>query len=144
MPSYITASLMWWRCDVKKSSETDRACISRMLNHIQTIGSAYEMFGVNSAEDLKASHICQLAITQLITNIYELRKRLRDETIEKMPLLESIRLKVPRNIASHDYDKLDLDLVYRRTLQLLNTKLHDEMEAILSDFDSSKQCNNNG
>jgi len=108
-----------------------------MLNHMQTIGSAYEMFGVNSADDLKASHICQLAITQLITNIYELRKRLRDETVEKMPLLRDISIKGVRNIASHDYYSLDFDIIYSRTLQLMGVELNDELEAMLHDLSGS-------
>ena len=53
------------------------------------------------------------------------------------PAFDKILLKAARNIASHDYDSLDFEIIYRRTLQLLNPKVSQELEAVVNDFEQS-------
>jgi len=122
---------------MKQSVETDIVCIERILKYVDLISDAYSMFNIGSETDLKNSHVCQLAVAQAITNINELRKKLRDETVKKMPLFGSVRLKAARNIASHDYDSLDFDIIYKRTQQILNPEVNSELEAMKNAFESS-------
>jgi len=49
--------------------------------------------------------------------------------------LDKIRLKAARNIASHDYDSLDFDIIYRRTMQLISKEVSDELEAVIGDLE---------
>ena len=115
---------------MKQSSELDIVCIGKILKYIQTINNAYTKFDITNADDLAGNDICQLAITQAVTNIYELRQKIQADTLSQMPLFSKIRLKAARNIASHDYDSLDFDVVYKRTSQLLKSEVADELEAV--------------
>jgi len=59
------------------------------------------------------------------------------ETIAKVPTVDKVRLKTARNIASHDYDSLDFDIIYRITLQLISKEVSKELEAVANDFQQS-------
>jgi len=93
--------------------------------------NVYTHFNITSVDALKCNDIAQLAISQAITNVYELCKKIRIETINKMPLLKSINLKVSRNISSHDYDRLDFAVTYKQTKLLLNPEIYNELEATI-------------
>ena len=123
---------------MKHSKKLDAICIGKILKYIQTINDAYNTFSIGSGDDLDGNGICQLAIAQAITNIYQLRQKIQEETLTKMPMFNRIGLKAARNIASHDYDSLDFNIVYKRTLQLLRQELSDELEAVKDDIE---QCN---
>ena len=69
----------------------------------------------------------------MITNIYEIKKKIRLETLAKAPSFDRILLKVARNIASHDYESLDFEIVYKRTMQLIKEEVSEELEAIKND-----------
>jgi uncharacterized protein with HEPN domain len=101
---------------------------------MQTLNDAYTMFNISSADDLEKNHICQLAITQAITNIYELRQRIKSDTIDKMPLFSRLKLglKAARNIASHDYDSLDFKIVFKIINRLTSQQIINELEATLN------------
>jgi len=114
---------------MKQSDRLDIVCISKLLKYIQTLRDAYGMFNITSAEDLAANDICQLAVTQIITNIYELKLKMRSKTLDRTPVFNKIGLKASRNIASHDYDSLDFEIIYKRTCQLLKQEVSDELEA---------------
>jgi len=116
---------------MKKSNDLDVVCLEKILKHIQTISDAYATFKINNATDLADNHICQLAITQAITNVYELRKRIQDSTLVNVPKFSRLKLglKVARNIASHDYDSLDFGIVFKITNRLIDSQLVIELEA---------------
>ncbi|MCL2079967.1 MAG: hypothetical protein FWH17_09035 [Oscillospiraceae bacterium] len=115
---------------MKRSARLDLICIDKILKYIQTMLNAYFTYQINSADDLANNDLCQLAITQIITNIYELKLKIREETLAQTPLFAKIGLKAARNIASHDYDGLDFDIIYRRTIQLTRQEISDELEAV--------------
>jgi len=73
---------------MKKSVETDIVCIERVLKYVNLIGEAYTSFNVVNSDNLRRNHVCQLAISQAITNIHELRKKMRIETVKKCPCLK--------------------------------------------------------
>jgi len=117
---------------MKQSDKLDIICATKILRHIQSITDAYKVFNIVKAEDFKVNHICQLAVAQAMTNIYELWKKLQAETIEKMPNLSTVRLKATRNIASHDYDSLDFDILYNQTQKLMKPEIRKELEAVIN------------
>ena len=57
-----------------------------------------------------------------------------------MPLFSKIGLKASRNIASHDYDSLDFDVIYKRTRQLLKSEVADELEAVKNGVKQDNTC----
>jgi len=121
---------------MRQSSETDIACIDRMLRYVKAISDAYVMFNITSAADLKNNYVCQLAITQAITNVHEVQKRIRPQTIEKMPRLDEQRLmlKAARNIASHDYESLDFGIIDRLVKHLISPIIRTELEVTRDDL----------
>ena len=117
---------------MKQSIQTDIAVINRILKYIKVMGEAFEQFNIKNSTDLEESHICQLAITQAITNIYELNKKLQTETSVKLILLSKLQysLKAARNISSHDYYSLDFEIIYRLVCQLLKPELSLELREV--------------
>ena len=124
---------------MKLSAKTDIECLERIMKHIGSIKKAYTAFGIETLNDFLGSDVCQLAVSQALTNVYELRKKLREETLAKMPNFQQIRLHAARNIASHDYDSLDFEIIYRRVNQLLREEIHTEMEDALNELANDKQ-----
>ena len=126
---------------MKQSTKTDLVCIKKILKYIALIDKTYSQLKVNSLQDLESNEICQLAIAQAVTNIYEVKKQIQEHTLCKAPEFNKILLKAARNIASHDYDSLDFKIIYRRTLQLLKHEITVELEAIINDFNQNSPSN---
>ncbi len=122
---------------MKQSNTFDIVCIGKVLKYIKNIEKAYATFSIVNADDLAENELCHLAITQIITNIYEAKQKMQNTTLEKVPLFNKIGLKAARNIASHDYDSLDFDVVYKRTCQLLKPEVQNELEAAIDDIKRS-------
>jgi len=53
---------------MKQSDELDAIYIGKILKYIKAIDDAYTTFSVTCADDLENSHVCQLAVTQALTN----------------------------------------------------------------------------
>ena len=121
---------------MKQTAKTDIIYMKKIIKYIALIGETYSKFDINSLEDLENDEVCQLAITQAITNIYEMKKKIRSEALAQAPAFDKILLKVARNIASHDYDSLDFEIIYKRTVQLLKSEVSQELEAIVDGFKS--------
>jgi uncharacterized protein with HEPN domain len=119
---------------VKKSNEVDVVCINKILKYIENISDAYATFQISNADNLARNEICHLAITQIITNIYVIKLKMQDVTLDKTPLFNKIGLKAARNIASHDYDSLDFDIIYKCTCRLLNPEVFKELETVKNDI----------
>jgi len=124
---------------MKQSKKLDAICIGKILRHIQSINKAYTTLKVENASDLADNDICQLAVTQALTNIYGLRQKIQAETLEQMPLFAKLRLglKAARNIASHDYDSLDFSMIYNITSRLSDKGTIKELEAVKNAFEQN-------
>ena len=81
---------------MKKSSQVDAKCVSKMIKYVEDIREILTNEGVNSHVDLKQSLAAKYAVTQLITNIYELTKHMQTETMQSLPELNGIRLRTAR------------------------------------------------
>jgi len=126
---------------MKLSPRTDLICLNKILRYIALINKTYNKFEIKSINDLESDEVCQLAIAQAVTNIYEAKKIIRPITLLKAPAFDKILLKAARNIASHDYDSLDFEIIYKRTMQLLKSEVLKELEAIIHDLEQHNQGN---
>lgn len=76
--------------------------------------------------------MAQAACTQFITNIYEDKKKLRDETLDKLIELNKVRLDT-----GCDYDNLDFSLIFSICFQLIKAAVLAEAYMILSELESN-------
>jgi uncharacterized protein with HEPN domain len=122
------------RNPMRQTEKTDVICIEKVLRYIALINETYSKFSVRSLENLEDDAICQLAIAQLMTNIHEVQKKIRTETMDKLPLFSALRsrLKAARNIASHDYESVSFEIVYSTTKRLTDVHTIKELEAVKS------------
>ena len=126
---------------MKKNNKTDKICIEKILGYVEHIRDCFERYNIKSHNDLENEKLAQFAITQIITNIHELKKKLTDEALLKLPEFDKIRLAGARNIASHDYDSLDFEVIYRICKRrLLSENVKNELEGVLESYED----NNNG
>lgn len=123
---------------MKQEYNLDLECITKILKYTKAISDAYTMFEITNVEGLKRNHVCQLAVTQAITNIHEIKKRMSQDVLVQMPLFGKIGLKAVRNIASHDYDSLDFGIIFRRTRQLLASEVNKELEEAKNGIERSQ------
>lgn len=84
--------------------------------------------------DLENKGLAGYAVTQIITNIHKLKKKLTDEALLKLPKFDKIRLAGARNIASHDYDRVNFEMVYDFCKMLLSNKIKSELSEVLNDM----------
>lgn len=126
---------------MEQSIKLDIICIDKVLRYIKLIGETYTMCGVVKKEDLLDNGVCQLAIAQALTNVYEVKKRISPTVLSKAPSFDKILLKAARNIASHDYDSLDFRVVFDRTMQLLNKEVSNELEAVINELRNNNEGN---
>ena len=59
---------------MKKNSNIDKICIEKILRYIGDIRDCFERYKIKSHADLENERLAQYAITQIITNIHELKK----------------------------------------------------------------------
>jgi len=111
-------------------------CIEKILKWTNKIRDVLHEFDINSFRDFERDETCQLAISQLITNVHELTKKINKDIIDKMPILAKSRvgLKNARNISSHDYDSLDYKIVYDIVKDLISTKFKNELEEMIDEL----------
>jgi len=60
---------------MNQSYALDMACIKKILKYTQSIRYAYEVYKIGSASELSENELCHLAITQILTNIYEAKEK---------------------------------------------------------------------
>ena len=118
---------------MKKSEKTDKICIKKILEYIDDIKDCFDHYSIESYKNLENKRIAQYAITQIITNIYELKKKIGDETLSKLPEFDKIRLAGARNIASHNYDRVNFEIIYDICKMLLNVKIERELKEVAKD-----------
>jgi uncharacterized protein with HEPN domain len=112
---------------VKKSLNTDKQCVEKILKYIQNIRQALDHESVKSYESLEDTISAKFAVTQLITNIYELSKHMQETSLSSLKEFGKIRLRTTRQIASHDYASIDFKLVYTICLKLIAKSVSDEL-----------------
>ena len=114
----------------------DLHLLERILKWINKMKDVFAEFNIENFDDFESNETCQLAINQLVTNIYELMKKIDVNFYNKIPLLIKLRrrLKLSRNIASHDYEQLDLDIVYKLIISLASQEIISELEAVLHEY----------
>jgi uncharacterized protein with HEPN domain len=118
---------------MKPSQKLDRICIQKIVNYIGEIKLCFEHFHVDTHEDFENARLSQLATTQLITNIYELKKKIRSESLNRMPEFNKLKLSVARNVASHEYENIDTEMIYHICEKLLSKGINDELIEVITD-----------
>ena len=123
---------------MKKNDKTDKICIAKILRYIGDIKECFEFYGIKSYSDLESKRLAGYAVTQIITNIHELKKKLTDTVLLKLPEFDKIRLTNARNIASHDYDGLNFEAIYTICKRrLLNENVKNELEGVLKSYEDN-------
>ena len=66
-----------------------------------------------------------------------------NEVLSKLPEFDKIRLANARNIASHDYDSLDFEIIYRMCeRRLLSDTAKNELEGALKSYEADNDERN--
>ena len=125
---------------MKKSNESDIQKLNSIIKSLTNIKKAFEQNGINNANNLKNDEITQAACTQFITNIQEARKKLQDETYNKLAEINKIKLAGARNIASHDYDSLDFVIIYDICRRLIRSSILSEVYAVLAEAEEKENA----
>jgi len=113
---------------MEKNAENDKIYIEKILKYIDLLKEAFEHFGIKKSDDLMDSELAQLTVSQLITNIYETRKNITDETLGILTGFNKLKLAGARNIASHDYENLNFYIVYDICKKLISVTIGEELE----------------
>ena len=119
---------------MKQSNEQDIKNLNSITKSLVNIKKAFEQNNINNTNNLKNDEITQAACTQFITNIQELKKKLQDETYNKLVELNKIKLSGARNIASHDYDSIDFNIIYYICERLIKPVIFAEIYKILTEL----------
>ena len=69
---------------MKKSNQFDVQKLNSIIKSISNIKKCFEQNKINNSNNLKNDEIAQAACTQFVTNIYENKKKLQDETHSKL------------------------------------------------------------
>ena len=119
----------------------NQQCVEKILKWTNAMKDIFAELKINSLEDFENNLTCQLAISQLITNVHELLKKIEDDFHKEIPLFMQLRrrIKLSRDIASHDYESLDLDIVYKLLQSLMSDEIIKELEAALNDIGKDKR-----
>ena len=112
---------------MKKSVNTDRQCVIRIHNYISELGQIINSYNIQSFQDLRRSLAAKYAVTQLITNIYELSKMLQEDTLKSLTVFDQIKIRTVRQLASHEYTKIDFKPVFEICRQLTSKSVLDEL-----------------
>ena len=119
---------------MQKSNEQDIIKLTSILKYLNYIKDCFEKHNINNSNTLKNDFIAQAACTQFITNIYENKNKLQDETYDKLVELNKIKLAGARHIASHDYDSLEFRAIFAICKQLTITIIFEEINNVLSEL----------
>lgn len=121
---------------MKQSLETDKVCIEKILKYIDGIQDCFTRLDINSYLDFEKDGIAQLAVTQSITNLHEAKKQIQQVTLDNIAEFDKIKLAVARNIASHDYESVNFETIYRICSRLLSQRTR---EVLQNEYDKLKQ-----
>ena len=123
---------------MKKNNKTDKIYIEKILRYIGDVKECFEFYDIKGHSDLENKRLARYAITQIITNIHEIKKKLTDEVLLRLPGFDKIRLTDARNIASHDYDSLDFKIIYALCKRdILDGDVKNELEGVLKSYENN-------
>jgi len=123
---------------VKPSAKTDIICVEKILKYIDDIKDCLEHFNIKSHNDLKSTRLSQLAITQVITNICEVKKKITPETLQNLQKFDRIKVVGARNIASHDYERINFKIIYDICNMLSCDKVIAELKEVVNNANRDK------
>ena len=118
---------------MKKNDKTDKICIEKILRYIGDIKECFEFYDIKSHSDLESKRLAGYAVTQILTNIYAAKQKLTNEALMKLPEFDRIKLAGARNIAGHDYDRVNFEMIYDFCNMLLSDKIKSELSEVLND-----------
>lgn len=123
---------------MKKSNEQDILKLNSIIKSLTNIKKVFEQNEITNANILKRDEISQAACTQFITNIQETKKKIQDETYNKLVEFNKVRLAGARNIASHDYDSLDFGIIYDICKRLIKDNILLEINKVLAELEKAE------
>lgn len=63
-----------------------------------------------------------------------MKKVLREETIEKLVMLNKVKIDTTRNITSHDYESIDPAIVYAIVKRIVNADVINELKVFINEL----------
>lgn len=102
----------------------DEQCLQKIEKYTAKIREAFKQIENLTAVEIDKG-LAGYALTQCLTNLYETVVRVNSEnlTVKLLPILK--RTKITRNIASHDYDSINWDIVKDLSRFILKTVTAD-------------------
>ena len=113
---------------MKKSTLTNVNHIKRIIKEIKIINDTTNYFNLNNPVEFEKSDIAQRVFTQCITTIEMTKRLLSDDVKNNITNFNKIKLAKTRNISSHDYDNVDMDIVYKTSSKLIDKNILSELE----------------
>lgn len=110
-----------------KRSDIEIRCVKGIQAYIGDLQQIITDSNIQSFQDLKKSLAPKYAVTQLITNIYELSKELHSDTLQSLVEFSKINIRVVRQLASHKYKLIDFKPVFATCLQLTSESVSNEL-----------------
>ena len=123
---------------MEKSNQFDIQKLNSIIKSIINIKKCYEQHNIKNSNNLKNDDVAQAACTQFITNIYENKKKIQDETYNKLVKLNKIKLAGARHIANHDYDNVNFMVIYSICNQLTKGEIISELHNIISEIENAE------
>ena len=124
---------------MQKSNQFDIQKLNSIIKSISNIKLCFKQHDINNVNDLKNDEVAQAACTQFITNIYENKKKLQDETYNKLIETNKIKLAGARHIASHDYDSVNFIVIYSICNQLIKAEIITELCDVILEIENSEK-----
>jgi uncharacterized protein with HEPN domain len=116
---------------MKQSRKTDRLCAEKILRHIGDLKNCLTHFEIKSHRDFENKRLSQFAATQIITIIHELKIKITAETLCKLPEFNKIKIAGARNIASHDYEKINFRMIFDICKMLTSEDIENELNGVI-------------
>ena len=123
---------------MKKDTANDKQYAAKILAHILDMAQVLEFEKIKSDAELENSVAAKFAITQLITNIYELTRNIQPATLQALRNFANIKLRTTRQIASHDYGSIDFRLVYAIAMKLTSPTVRKELSRFIEGAKNGK------
>lgn len=121
---------------MEKSNQFDIQKLNSIIKSILNIKKCFKQHDINNSNNLKNDEVAQAACTQFITNIYENKKKIQDETYNSFIELNKIRLAGARHIASHDYDNVNFMVIYSICKQLMKDEILSELRMKIEEIET--------
>ena len=116
----------------------DEQILVKIAKYISMLKDAYSQIK-NLPDDEINDSLNGLALTQCITNLYELTIRIEDENVsDKLFFLSSGRVARLRNISAHDYDSVNWNIVKEVCRKIISQISQDLLNECLETLAQNK------